>query len=452
MNIIIVGASKLGSHIAALLSQEEHNVTLVDQDGSKLEKISSELDIAVIQGSGTDWQLLEELIENQPDLLLALTDSDEANLVICSLAKNLQYPQTVARIRRLSYLNCMRLDFSEIFSVDHFIGPEHILAQEIFKLIMSPQAISGEGFAHGAIHMNTLTVPSRWKKNDKKLWELDLPQGVMAGLIRRVKSNGENGKSLIFPHGNDHLLVGDEVSFIGEADAINEVYHFFGMPPKKVHSVVIIGGSLVSFNLAKILQQKQINTTLIDKDYDRCSFLADHLPHCTILHHDATDLKFLQAEQVGNADVLVACTNNDETNILTASVGKKAGCDRTIASISNMTYVPILEELKIDHYVSPTVTITNRILSILQREKVTAVTSLYENQAKIMEVKVSIDSPLAGIPISELGPYLPEDFLFAAIQNRGRIMIANGSRILCPGDTVIIISHPRHSNELQKLF
>lgn len=451
MNIIIIGASDLGAHIAAVLSAEEHNVTLVDKDGKKLEKISQDLDIAIIQGSGTDWQLLEELIEVQPDLLLALTDNDEANLVICSMAKNLRYPQTVARVRRISYLNCTRLDFNEIFSVDHFIAPEYILAQEIFKFMVSPQAISGEGFAHGTIHMNTIVVPAKWRKEDKKLWELNLPEGVMAGLIKRI--NKDNGtKQIIFPHGYDTIKPGDAVSFIGEADAINEVYHFFGMSPKKLLSAVIIGGSLTGFNLAKILQHKQIHTTIIDQDYDRCNFLADHLPHSTILHHNATDLKFLHSEQIGSADVIVACTDNDENNILCASLGKKAGCDRAIALITNTAFIPILEELQIDHYVSPRISITNRILSILQKEKITAVSSIYENQAKIMEIKVSIDSPLAGIPISELGPYLPKDFLFAAIQNRGRIMIANGSRILCPGDTVIVISHPQHSNELQKLF
>ncbi len=455
MNIVIIGAGDIGSHITSLLSAEGHNITLVDINPHILEKISHDLDAAIIEGDGTDWQLLEELTEVGPDLIIALTGSDEINLVICSIAKNLHYPQTIARIRGIRYLNCSRLDFSHIFSLDHFIAPELLVAQDIFKFIITPQLSGTEGFAHGAIQMHTLKIPKKWHFKDKPLIALDLPPGIMVAVIRRKiqpNENEINNHEIIFPHGHDTLRPDDDVTFIGETDAINEIHLFFDLPQKYANSVIIVGGSLIGYNLAKILQKRKINTTIIERNYQKCVLLADNLPEATILNQDGTNLDFLRSEQVGNSDAFIGCTQNDEVNILACSLGKKIGCQRSIVSISNISYAPLLEQLNIDQHVSPRIAMTNRILSITQREKVTAVASLYDNQAKIMEIKVSVNSPLAGIPISELGPFLPKNFLFAAIQNRGRIMIANGSRVLCPSDTVIIITHPDHTNELQKLF
>jgi trk system potassium uptake protein TrkA len=157
-------------------------------------------------------------------------------------------------------------------------------------------------------------------------------------------------------------------------------------------------------------------------------------------------------EQIGKADVVVACTHHDEINILASSLAKRLGCNKTIASIEDTHLSSVLDQVHIDYYVSPRESMANRILSIIQKHKILSVASLYENKAKVLELKVSQDSPLAGIPIFELGVYLPNDFLIAAIQNRGRIMIADGSKILCPGDSVIVITHPRHYNSLQKLF
>lgn len=454
MNIVIVGAGDLGRHVATILSKEKHNVILIDKNAKTLQDVSGSIDVAIRQGSGTDWQLLDDLLELSPDLFLALTGNEETNLVACSIAKHLSYPRTIARIRDHRYLNRTRLDFGRIFDIDYFIGPEILVASDILKYIISPGSLAVENFAHGTLQLRTIKVPENWSGHDVTLKTLELPSNVLVGLISRNGSDKKlaSSKKVIFPHGNDSILPGDEVTFIGRTDAISEIHRLFSIQQKIIKSITLAGGSLTAFNLARLLAGHPIDVRIIEKNYDRCCLLAEHLPHCTIMHHDATDIDFLQSERIGHSDLLIACTNNDETNILTALLGKEVGCDDVLVMLSNINYIPTVARLGLRHTVSPRISATNHILSQLMSGKVTSLVSLYENQAEIMEINVSMNSRVVGIPLSELGPYLPKDLLIVMIQNRGRIMMANGNRIISPGDTVIVVSSPKHVNDLSKVF
>lgn len=455
MNIVIVGAGGVGQYIASMLSKDQHNIILIDINQKKLEKASWNIDIATKHGSGTDWQLLDDLLDLSPHFLIALTDNDETNLVSCAIAKHLGYPQTIARVRDNRFLNRTRVDFAQIFAVDYFLGPELLVANDILKYMVSQGSIAVENFAHGAVQLRTLLMPKKWDKADVPLSKLGLPQGVIVGLIWRQEDktkNGESVKKVIFPHGNERLLPGDEVTFIGEVEAISELHHFLGVQLKVIKSAVIVGGSLTGLNLAKLLESRNISVRLIEKDYTKCSRLVEQLPNSTIIHHDGTDLDFFRAEKVAISDVFVACTNSDETNLVSALLGKEAGCQDAVAMFSNPSYSPLASQLGINHTVSSRISAAGHILSQILSGTVTSLVSFYDNQAEIIEINVSMDSKVVGIPISELGPLLPEDFLIAIIQNRGRIMVANGNRILSPGDTVIVITSPRHIPELEIIF
>lgn len=254
MNIVIVGAGGVGRYVAAMLAKEEHNVIMIDLDLKKLEKASWNIDVATRQGSGTDWQLLDDLLDLQPQFLIALTDVDETNLVACAIAKHLGYPRTIARIRDNRFLNRTRLDFANIFEVDYFIGPEILVANDILKYMISPGSLAVENFAHGAVQLRTLSIPDKWKKHSIPLSQLDFQKGVIVGLISREV---DGVKQVIFPHGEDVILPGDEVTFIGETGVITEIHQYIGAPTKKIKSVVIVGGSMTGFNLAKLLEKKR---------------------------------------------------------------------------------------------------------------------------------------------------------------------------------------------------
>lgn len=445
LNVVIIGAGNIGSYIASMLSKEQQNVVLIDKDPKKLEEVVSKYDIAVKKGSGTNWQLLDDLLDLSPDFLLALTPDDEINLTACSIAKNLGYPKTISRVKDDSYLNRTRLDFARVFDTDYFICPEILVANEIQKFMLTSGCSNVETFAHGAVQLRTFTIPGSWKRIYTPIRELDLPEGMIIGLIKR-------GDKIIFPHGDDVILPGDEATCIGEADVISKLPQYFHIPQFKISSLVLIGGSQTALNLAKILQKEGISIRIIEKDYERCVALADQLPNCTIINQDGTQLDLLQSEKVDRVGLVIACTNNDETNMMASLVAKQAGAQKIAIVLSREDYHPIAEKLGLAYSVSPRLATANRLLSVVLSERVTTCVSLYENRAEVAEIQVSLHSKIVGIPINELGPLLPKDFIIAVIQNRGRILIAKGNRILSPGDSVIVVSHPRHMNELQKVF
>lgn len=456
MNIVIVGAGTIGRYIAAIFSKENHNVILVDKDEKKLEEASWQMDVATKKGSGTDWQVLDQLLDLSPDLFVALTNDDQTNLVSCNLAKNLGYPRTIARVKDDRFLNRTRLDFGRIFDVDHFIGPELLVANEIYKYMISPGSLRVETFVHGAVQLRTIVVPSKWRRSGRPLSQLDLPLGIMVALIRRplvsMHEHKANGKEIIFPHGSDFILPGDEVTLIGETEAVTEAHQFFGLAQETVKSALIIGGSRTAINLAKILEPRPIDVRVIEKDYQKCCLLAELLPRTTVINHDASDLNVLREEKVNLSDVFVTCTRSDEINVMMSLLGKEVGCRNIVVQLSNPGYVPMMNRLDINHTVSPRIIAANRILALALSGTVTSVTSLYEGQAEVMEINVSTKSKIAGIPIAELGNLFPRDFLIAIIQNRGRVMIAHGNRVISPGDRVIAISNPTHLYELEKIF
>lgn len=450
MNIVIIGAGEVGLYIATLLSKQKHNVILIDKNKNKLEEISWQMDVAIQQGSGTDWQLLDRLLELQPDLFLALTDQDEVNLAACSIAKHLGYSKTIARVKDNLFLNRTRLDFARIFNVDFLISPELLVAYDIYKYIVSPGSLAFESFAHGAVQMRTLQVPFTWNDKEKKLSELHLPKGIIVGLIYRRLP--DNQSILIFPHGSDYILPGDEVTLIGEPQQMSEIHRFFEIKAQKVDRVFIVGGSLVGVNLAKILQEHHIQVSLIDKNPHHCQELSKELVQCDIIQQDGTDLDFLLSISLQPSDYYIVCTPSDEVNILGALLAKEAGCKNIAIALSNNRFLPLMQHLGIVHVVSPKIAAANQIIALSTSKAITSLISLYENEAEILEITVSVNSQIIGIPLAEIGPRLPKDFLIVMIQNRGSISIAKGDSVICPGDVVIVICNPKYFQELGNIF
>ncbi len=454
MNIVIIGAGDIGLHLANIFSQIDYRIVLIDTDPQKLEQAARDLDVATRLGSGTDWELLEELMDFDPDLLIALTNVDEKNLTACTIAKNLGYPQTIARVRSNKFFIESRLSFERLFNVDHLIGPEKLTADAIANMILVPGSIGTEQFAHGSIEMRTMKIPKSWRKGDIPLSnraELNLPAELMVGLVKRTLPSTAN-EAVIFPHGHDTLQPEDEVTFIGESGAIKQLPKFFGTSPKLPKSVVIVGGSLIGINLARILTESNVRVRIIDNDFNKCRYLSEILPYSTVIYRSGTDYRFLQSEKVEEADFFVGCTRNDEVNFLAGAIARDLGCHNVIISLSDTNYMPLVNRLGISQAASPRINAANRILSIARERTIASMVSMYDNKAEIMEVKVSANSKLAGIPIRQLGPELPDDFLIVVIQSRGRIIIADGNRVLSPGDTVVVISSPKHVTELKKLF
>jgi len=450
MNIVILGAGIIGSYLARTLSQEEHNVVVIDRDPKALERLSRSADIATRLGSGTDWKLLEELTEISPELFIALSSDDETNLAACAIAKNLGFPKTVARIRKNCFLDHRRLDFGRLFFVDHILGTEMIVAHDIFKCIINPGNFAVENFAHGAVQMRTVVIPDHFSQAGKPLAQIHLDDKLLVGLIRRKISGGK--EEIIFPRGQDLLLPGDEATLIGDTRVMHHLHEIFAVPKKIVQSAVVVGGAGTAIHVCGLLEKQKIDVKIIEPDEEKCRQLARLFPSAVVLNHDGTDLSFLQEERVQNADVIVACTPSQETNILIAALAREAGCKEVIAVVSDESFFPLLQKLQIHYTLSEQASIAQRIYAILRDDAVVSVASLYDNQAKIMEVKISSESDVVGSLISDISSALPQNFLIALIENRSGITIPKGGSVLSPGDTAIVICSPENIKDVEKIL
>jgi len=449
MRIVILGAGKTGAYVATVLSEERHSVVLIDRDRQILEQVGRESDVATLFGQGPSWMLLAEQIESKPDLFFAATGDNETNLVACSIAKNLGFPKTVARIKGTDYLNHTKLDFRRLFCVDHFIGAEVLVATDLFNTIVHAGDLAVEHFAHGTIQMRSLKIPDRWDKGGISLKDLSLPTDFIVGLIRRKTAEGE---AILIPRGDDHILPGDEVTIVGKAHNMHRISEVFKTAENKIRSVILFGGSSIAEHLAFLLGEQKISVRIIEKEETKCHELANKLPHATILNRDGKDLHFLHSEGVETSDAFVSCTENDEENFLVAALAGQLNCPKPIALLNDATYTQIFEKVGVVPASSSRVKIANRILSILHEESILSVGSLCCDAAKIIELKVAPSSPLIGIPLADLGSRLPKDFLIAMIENRGNISIGSGIQTLSPHDTVIAICHPQRIPEIPPLF
>lgn len=446
MNVVILGAGKIGSYVAYTLCQEDHNVILIDKDEKALEWVSRECDVATIR-SRANTKLLEELLDQKPDLFFAATGDDETNLIYCSMAKNLGFKKTACRIQSSDYLNNSRLDLGRIFLVDYFLGPEVMAAQDLCKVLIHSKDLAVEHFAHGAIQMRTIQIPDKWDKGGIPIAKLELPEELIAGLIRRKMATGD---SVLIPHGGDHILPGDQVTVVGETKMMHRLHEIFHSADTEVRSVVIVGGSPVAFNLAHFLCGQKIHVRIIEKRKERCEELAELLPNATIIHRDGRDPQLLRSEKVQDADAFVSCTHFDETNLMIAALAKEIGSPKAIAMITNGQILPLLEKVNVMPALSPRVNVANKILSILDEETTLSVASLSCDAAKIVEMRVAPTSKVVGIPLADLN--LPKGLLIAVIESKGRVTIGRGNRVLCPEDIVIAICHPVQIPKLQQLF
>lgn len=447
MNIVILGAGKIGSYVAAVLAEEEHNVILIDHNEEALQYAARESDVATIHASAPSWKLFESLIESKPDLFFAATSDEETNLVSCTIAKNMGFPKTIARVQTREYLNNMHLDFSRLFFVDYFIGPEVLAAQDLCKVLVHSGDLAVEHFAHGAIQMRTIQIPQKWDKGTLPISKLGLPEDLIAGLIRRKT---ETEEAVLIPHGEDNILPGDELTVVGEAKIMHKLHEIFHTSETKTRSVILVGGSPLAVHLTHYLCQQKIHVRIVEKDKMRCEELATLLPQATIIHRDGRDPQLLRSERVQDVDAFVSCTHLDETNLMIAALAKEIGCQKSIAQITNTQILPILEKVGVLPSLSPRVNAANRILSILDEGTTLSVASLSCDAAKIVEMKVSATSKVVGISLSDLE--LPKGLLIAVIERQGRVMIGRGNRVLCPDDIVIAICHPIQIPKLQQLF
>lgn len=445
MRIIIVGAGEVGYQIAKFLTYEGVDVVIIDRDGAKLRRISEELDIATIEAEGSDPSAFKEAGAEKADLLLAVTNSDETNMIACLLGKAMfNIKRKIARIRNPDYFFNKELLGKSNLDIDPAINPELEAAEAVARLIENPFASEVIGFEQGKILVIGFKIPKDSPVNGKKLKSVRslINQEFIIGVIER-------DENVIVPSGDDIIQEGDIVYMPIPREKIQEVAQSLGVVATPSKKIMILGGGRIGYYIANKMENKA-DIKIIEKDSERCKFLSKHLGKTLILHGDGADKQILLEENIQNTDTYIACSNNDELNIMASLLAKKLGAKKVISLVNRTDYVPLAHNLGIQSVLSPRLITASIILRYLRRGEVISLTAIAENKAEIMEIEVSNKSSLVGRTLKE--GIFPKNSILGAIIRDDRIIIPSGDDLIRERDKLIIFALKESIKEVEKLL
>ncbi len=442
MRVVIVGAGEVGFNTALMLSREEHDVVLLEQDEAVIEQATEQLDVLTIQGNGASPKLLAEAGVKRSDLLIATTNSDEVNIIACLTAKAQGVPRTVARLHNPDYYDPREPLAREMFKIDFVIHTEQMAAEEIRESLLVPGAINVETFAEDRIEVAEVILDAGSPVVGLSVRDIKLPeQSLIVGIVRR-------GEALV-PRGDTVLEARDHIFLIGERRHIGRVVGAVTTDTSPVRQVMIFGGGRIGLTLALALEQVGISVKVIERDEVRARYVASQLKKGLVLHEDGTSQGLLLQEGIDRMDAFVAATGDDRANLLAAMYARRLGARQTIAGISGGEFAPLADALGVDITVSPRLLATGAILRFVRRGEVVAVT-LLESGAEMMELRVPRGCRIAGQPLSTVG--FPKGALVGAILREGKVIIPSGGEAMKPGDDAVVFTLQEDVSKVGRLF
>ncbi len=447
MKIIIVGAGEVGFHIASRLALENKDVVIIDTDERAIRRVNENLDVQTIVGSGSSPVTLGEAGLKQAEILLAVTNQDETNLVACLVADMLS-PSTkkLARVRDADYDRYHERFRDGSPHIDTIINPEVEVIKTIERLMDVPGAVDVAEFADGRVKFVGVKMDQNGPLTGVKLAETPKITGNTPLLITAIVRNEE----LIIPAGNDRLHPGDLVYFISEENTLFTALAFFNKRAQPVRRAMIIGGGRVGFRLAQRLEKKQIQTKLIEKDPARCTELAERLEKVVVLNGDGSDQRLLVEENIGDIDIVITLTNDEETNILTSLLALRMGARKTITKISKFSYFPLMLAVGMEQVVNTRLSAINTILQHVRRGKVLSAVSIKDDQAEVLEAVAMETADIVGKPLSKLS--IPKGILVTGIIRGEQVIVPTGSSVIEPGDRIIILGKRKAIPKVEKIL
>jgi len=442
MNVIIAGAGEVGTYIAEKVTAESHDVTIIEVDPAKVREISNTLDVNVVPGNASSVQILKKAMVQNCDLFLSLTNNEEVNIVSASIAKRLGARKTMARFDNTDFRKTSEFSYQSHFGINEMFSSKMFASLEMDSFIRNPGSLAIEHFAQGTVIMRQVIVDENSKYTEKEVSKLDMPKDVKIACITR------DGK-LIIPKGDTLLKAGDLVLLIGETEKINNFQRNFKWGKVDTRKIVILGGGRITLNLARRLNSKLFRLSIIERDPRRCERLSSELPYATILQGDGTKLELLMEEHVETADYFIAATANDEINIMSVLQVKKLGVKKTAVLIHKPDFVHLIEDLGIDHAVSPRAIMAREVLTILEKGKEFSLADMGDGEVQILELhlknKDMTKRTLKEIPSSQ-------SLLILLIKRQGKLIIPSGDTKLESDDVLLMICKSSDKKKTIRLF
>ena len=451
MKAIVCGAGQVGENIARYLATESNNITVIDQNPDLIRKLSDTLDVQGLVGHASSPPILEHAGAADADMIIAVTQSDEVNMVACQVAHSLfSVPTKIARIRNQSYLDPI---WADLFSrdnmpIDVIISPEIEVARAIGRRLQVPGAFDMIPMADGLVRVIGVTCGEDCPIVNTPLRQLtglfpDLHIEIMA-IVR--------GDRPIIADADDQMLPGDEVYFVTDTNHVARAMAAFGHEEREARRIIIIGGGNIGLTLATDIEREYPGVTarIIERSRDRAAYVAERLTRTTVLHGDALDSEILEEANVQLSETVVAVTNDDEVNILSSLLAKRYGSDRVITLINSTTYNSLVGSLGIDAVVSPRSITASTILQHVRRGRIKSVHSLRDGFAEVIEAEALETSPLVNTPIKEIR--LPSGVIIGAVVRGEEVIIARPDTVIKPHDRVILLASAESVKKVEKMF
>ena len=439
MKIVVVGAGKVGYSLAQRLAQDQHDVYVIEKNGDRIKNLENNLDVNLVQGNGSSISLLQEIGVEDMGMLIAVTDSDEVNMLACMLGKAAGIPKTIARVRDTEYENGTNAVIRDRLGIDLFINPEMVTAQEIYKVLKTPAALDVEDFASGAVRLVEFKIRNNLHVTGIPLRKLELPPNV---LIVGIMRGGE-----IIPHGESTLEYLDNVFFLGAKESIDKVEVWLNEVSRPTQRVVIIGAGLIGRNLTLLLEADGYDVKVIEKDLDRCEQLAALVNRSIVIHGDGTDVDLLQAEEISDNDVIICLTDDDKLNLLVALLAKHLGVPKTFVRVGRLEYITLMEQVGIDVVFSPRLLTSGQILRLIREgENLINISTFEGSKAEAIEISITNRSNLMNQYLKDLK--FPGKSLVGAVVRDNRTIVPKGDTQLVEGDHIVIFTLPEYVNKL----
>lgn len=446
MRIVVIGAGEVGWHLAARLSAEQHDVVLIERDPDLGERIQARLDLLVVEGNGASLTTLEKAGVGEADMLLAVTNFDEVNLIACLIAAQFDVALKVARVSNPEYYERRGVLAEGKFGADLLINPEKECAREIVKLFHRAGASDVAEFAGGRIVLLGLPVGPGAPVAGRTLEEIGREIGERHFLTVAIERAGRT----LIPNGSSRLEAGDEIYLVSETAHLDEAYGLLGLERQRIRRAMLLGGGRVGLHLARMLEAEGIHPTIIERGRERCVELAESLDLALVLNGDATDLDLLRQEGIEETDALAAVTNEDETNLLASLLCKHLGARKVITLMKRGEYIPLVSRIGIDAAVSPRLSTANRILQHVRGSHILSMAVMERNRAEAIEFELVEGSPGLGRPVSSLD--LPKGAILGSIQRGGEARIVRGDTVLEAGDRIVVFALPDAIEETAGYF
>lgn len=449
MQIIVAGGGKVGELLSMELTNEGNDITLIEQNQKKLERLVYKNDITGVIGSCVDYNTLVEADIEQGDIFIAVTSKDEVNLIACIIAQELGVKHTIARVRNPEYANLVDIMRDDL-NISLMINPEKEATEDIMRVIRYPEALSIDEFAGGRVNISELFIGEGSPLIGVKISEFREKIGNI--LVTVVLRDGET----IIPSGQTTLHQGDEIFVISSKEELNKFYGIVNGKVGKIHSALIIGGGRIAHYLIDMLLDTGVKVKVIEQDSERAKELASLYPKCIVIEGDGLDQSFLEEERINHYDAVISLTGVDEGNILTSMFALTFNPKKVITKVSRTDLLKIMDNLGSQTIITPKRIIAYKIIRYVRSIKYHHSSNfenffrLANNQAEAMQFEVGPESKVVDTPLSELE--LKENLLIAFIVRGDELLFPTGADVIKSGDSVIIVTTLKVLDEIDEIL